>query len=252
LELVLDLFIKLAVIIVIMGMASLAAAWALLRGFKPRAVVLTGTLTLVLFFSALFLLVQSNLKQETLPLFQQYFQDSWKTDVQILTQRGFSKEDIDLYYKNFYQKYVFYSFPAWLVMICLFMGLIAYYLSSSILSRVTARVSRPIAFKEWIVPEPLVFGLILGGLLKIVFKENSPLDIVGDNLLVFFLIFYSLTSLSIVSFFFQKWKFSPFMRMISYAIIFLSPVSGSICCLSILDIWFDFRKLKSPPAEPIT
>ena len=250
-DLALDLFIKLAVIIVFIGMTSLAAAWALLRGFKPGAVVLTASLGLALFFGALFFLVQSNLKQDTLPQFRQYFNDGWKANVQILNQRGFSKEEIDQYYKDFYQKFVYYSFPAWLLLSCLFLGLLAYYLSSAILSRVTPRVSKPITFKEWIVPDPLVFGLILGGLLKIVFPENSPMDIVGDNLLVFFLVFYSLSGLSIVSFFFQKWNFSAFMRIITYTILFLSPASGSICCLSILDIWFDFRKLKSAPKEPV-
>ena len=76
-DLALDLFIKLAVIIVFIGMTSLAAAWALLRGFKPGAVVLTASLGLALFFGALFFLVQSNLKQDTLPQFQQYFNDGW-------------------------------------------------------------------------------------------------------------------------------------------------------------------------------
>ena len=230
-------------------MTSLAAAWALLRGFKPRAVVLTGTLTLTLFLAALFLLVQSNLKQDTLPLFQNYFNETWNHQAQWLKDSGFGQDKIDLF-KEIYQKYIFYSFPAWLVVNCLFMGLLAYYLSSSILSRVTSRVSKPIPFREWVVPEPLVFGLIVGGLLKIVFKENAPMDILGNNFLVFFVGLYTLSGLSIVSFFFHKWRLPLAIRILSYLVI-LNLILETICCFGVLDVWFDFRKLKSAPKEPV-
>jgi uncharacterized protein YybS (DUF2232 family) len=250
LDLALDIFIKLGVVIVFMGMTSLAAAWALLRGFKPRTVVLTGTLTLTLFLAALFLLVQSNLKQDSLPIFQHYFDDTWNHQSQWLKDSGFAQDKIDLF-KEIYQKYIFYSFPAWLVVNSLFMGLLAYYLSSSILSRVTTRVSKPIHFREWVVPEPLVFGLIVGGLLKIAFKENSPMDILGDNFLVFFVGLYTLSGLSIVSFFFHKWRLPAAIRFLSYLVL-LNLIFETICFFGVLDVWFDFRKIKSVPVEPTT
>jgi uncharacterized protein YybS (DUF2232 family) len=248
LDLALDLIIKLVVVVVLMGLTSLAAAWALLRGFKPRGVVLIGTVTLAFFLAAMLLLIQANLRQDTFPFFQQNIDESWKSLTLQFANRGLSPENIEVA-KVFIQKYFYYSLPAWLVLNSLFMGLLAYYLASAFLVRVTARVSRPIAFREWVVPEPLVFGLIAGGLLKIAFKENSPMDIVGNNFLVFFVGLYTLSGLSIVSFFFHKWRLPAAIRILSYLVL-LNLIFETICCFGVLDIWFDFRKLKSAPPEP--
>jgi uncharacterized protein YybS (DUF2232 family) len=163
---------------------------------------------------------------------------------------GFQAENIEMM-KVITQKYIFWSFPAWAAVSCLVAGLLAYYLASSILSRVTPRVSKPMAFREWAVPEFMVFGLIVGGILKLIFKENSPMDIVGNNLLVFFAALYTLGGLSIVSFFFHKWRLPIFVRILGYVFIF-QLVFETVCAIGVLDIWFDFRKMKPASPEPTT
>jgi len=243
-----DLILKLGIAGVLVSLSGLAASWSLLRGLKPRAVVAAGAMAVLLFFAAFFLLLESSLTQNTQGFFGQFFDETWTRQAQGLTSMGFSKENIETF-KVFFQKYVFYSYPAWLGVIALVSGLVAYYLASSILSRISPKVPKAMAFREWIVPEPLVFGLILGSLFKLLFKENSPLDLIADNLLVFFVMLYALGGLSIVSFFFNKWKLPPVMRFLSYA-LFLNLVPETICVFGVLDVWFDFRKLKSAPPEP--
>jgi uncharacterized protein YybS (DUF2232 family) len=169
-----DLLIKSAVMLAFLGIACLAVVWALLRGFKPRSVILIGTLTLWLVMAAIFLLTESALGKDTLPLLHQYFTDTWAHQSQWLKESGFSQEKIDLF-KDIFERYIFQAFPAWLAVNSLLLALVAYYLSSSLLARVTRKVTRPISFQSWVVPEPLVFGLIAGGLVKVVpLPANSP------------------------------------------------------------------------------
>lgn len=242
-DVALDLFIKLVLLLVLVGLTCLAASWALLRGLKPRVVVLAGAVTLALFFIGLFFLMQSSLDQGLVPTFQKYFDKAWNHQTQWLSGQGASADRIGMF-KEVYEKYVVQSFPAWVALNCLVMGLLAYYLSSAILLRVTPKVSKAVAFREWIVPEPLVFGLIAGAILKLVFRENSLMDIVGNNLLVFFVGLYTLGGLSIISFFFHKWRLPSALRILSYLVL-LNLIFETICCFGVLDVWFDFRKIKT-------
>ena len=250
-DIALDLFINLVFLLLLVGLTCLTASWTLLRGFKPRSVVLAGSATLALFFAGLFFLIQTAQKPEAVPVLQKYFDESWDQAAKMLTANSVSPENINTI-KILYQKYGVSAFPAWLGVNCLAAGLLAYYLASAVLSRVSTKVSKAVAFREWMIPEPLVYGLILGALFKLVFKENSAMDIVGNNLLVFFVSLYTLGGLSIVSFFFNKWKFPPAIRILNYVVIFFvfNIIFESICFCCVLDIWFDFRKLKSPNSEP--
>ncbi len=245
---VVDFFLKMLVALVFIGLTTLTASWSLLRGFKPRVVVLMGAATLAVFLGALFLFMQSALKQDTLPMFQQYFAEAWKNQAQWMTSSGVAADKIAML-REIIEKYFFQAFPSWIAVNCLILGLLAYYLATAILSRVTTRVSKAIAFREWVIPEPLVFGLIIGGILKLFFRENSALDILGNNFLVFFVGLYTLGGLSIISFFFHKWRLPGFMRLFSY-IVLLNLVFETVCCFGVLDVWFDFRKLKAAPPTP--
>ena len=71
----------------------------------------------------------------------------------------------------------------------------------------------PCLFRQWVIPEPLVFGFIAGALLKISVKflslpEDNWVDILGSNLLVFFGSLYIMGGFSIIAYYLQKWKVS--------------------------------------------
>jgi uncharacterized protein YybS (DUF2232 family) len=71
----------------------------------------------------------------------------------------------------------------------------------------------------------------------------------GDNLLVFFVGFYTLGGLSIVSFYFHKWGLSIFWRAVIYFLMvqFCLQVIVVLASFGIMDVWMDLRKLKTIP-----
>jgi uncharacterized protein YybS (DUF2232 family) len=246
LETVLDFLLNLFLLVVAIGLTCLASSWTLLRGFRPRTAVLTGAAVMALLASVILMLGLLGQNAGPVATLHQQFEESWK----MIVQRwfvGVPKDKIGVF-KTVYDKYVFMAFPAWLAISCLLAGFLAYYLSSTLLFRATARVPKPLAFREWVVPEPLVFGLIVGGLLKIFTPENSWADIAGDNLLIFFTGLYTLGGFSIVSFFLNKWRLPGFLRFVSYVVL-LNLVIESICAIGVLDVWLDFRKIKKTTPE---
>lgn len=233
-------------------MAGLMSSWALLRGFTPRSVVLTGFATLLLLVMVLFILGREDTSKSPWVSFQQYFDSQhfdqeWQSDRDTAIKMGVAADKLDGF-KDDYQKYFYNLLPGWISACCLVGGLLAYYVFSLILFRLTSRVPKAMAFREWVVPEPLVFGLIVAGVLKILSKNQGWMDLLGSNLLFFFFTIYVLGGFCIVSFFLHKWRLPATMRVLSYLILVQLPLDA-VCALGVLDIWFDFRKIKTSPPE---
>jgi hypothetical protein len=248
-DLVLAILLRVLLFLVIMGFACLAASWGLLKGMKPSHSVLAGTFGAILFFGVLFAFVQSGQTPGFHSLVDEILQETDKAPVP--PPFSSTPEGIESY-KSFCKNFVVLALPAWAAIGCVIVGILAYSISAALLSRITPKVSKPIAFRQWVVPEPMVFGLIFGGMLKLGvlwFKAESWVDILGNNFVVFFLGLYTLGGLSIVSFFLHKWRLPAVLRFFSY-ILLIQVLFESICAIGVLDVWFDFRKLKALPPEP--
>lgn len=248
-----DLLVNLIGSALMLGVASLASTWALLKGLKPRSAVLAAAATMAVVILAGLSLFQMSEPNSLITVIQKAFDSYWTLSLPEMVQQGFTEEEIGLV-KMVFVKYVFQALPAWIAVNCLITGLLAYYLSSAFLSRVTLKVPKSLAFRLWIVPEPLVFGLILAGFLKIAFKEGTWMDILGNNLLVFLGMVYILGGISIIVFLFSRFRLTPFMRVVLLVTIFWGAIRLGlvfpIFFVGVMDIWFDFRKIKNPPPEP--
>ena len=241
--------------------AGLSTVWALFRKLKPRQVVLCGAITMGILFTALLLLGRADPKVSPWISLQQYFgtknfEEEWKADYQSAVKMGFPPDKLDGF-KDDYKKYFYDLYPAWVASGCLVFGLLSYYFFSFVLSRITTRVPRATAFREWMIPEPLVFGLIMGVALKVLSRGNPVLDLLGSNLFLFFSMIYALGGFSILAFFYHKWRLPTMLKVLGYFILvqlILDIISaiGFFGLFGVLDIWFDFRKLKNPRPEPTT
>lgn len=242
--------------LLMLGVAGVAVAWALLRGLKPRTVIGVGVSALTLFLATGFLLELSVSKdrQKAFAPFTEYLDQEWKAEYKAMLEDNVPQDQIEME-KAFREKYIVWCVPAWSIFSCLLIGLVAYYLVSSLLSRITKRVSPPIPFRDLTVPEWLIFGLIIGGIIKVIPFENHWMEVVGNNLLVFFLGLYALSGFSLLSFLFHKLRLVNAFRLLILATVLglffgaIFTVITVVCIfLGVLDVWLNFRKRK--PALP--
>lgn len=247
-DILLSVIVELATSLIFLGLASLAVYWALVRGFKPRIAILMGALIILVYVGGSFAADQLSSHPDSWASIQQTFDEIWQVKAKALAEDKMPQSDIDLI-QSLFKEYFLFCLPAWIISGSLFAGFLGYYLVSAFGSRITSRITAPIPFWRWVVPEPLIFGLILGGGVKLLAPEKTWMAMVGDNLLVLFLFIYTFAGLTVTSFYFRKWRFPTIARLLTYALLF-ELTFNAVCILGIADIWLDFRKLKKQSAEP--
>lgn len=96
----------------------------------------------------------------------------------------------------------------------------------------------------WRPPEPLVWGVILCGAFLLL--PGAGLSIVGVNGLIVLMTIYFFGGIAIVSYYFEKKNVPRLFRILLYCFIALQQLAMLVVMgLGFLDIWLDFRKIKS-------
>jgi len=96
---------------------------------------------------------------------------------------------------------------------------------------------------EWKAPEPLVWLVILSGVLILI--PNQGLRLLGINGLIIMMMIYFFQGIAIVSFYFEKKQFPKLLRGILYGLIALQQfVLLLVIAAGLLDMWVDFRRVK--------
>ncbi len=96
---------------------------------------------------------------------------------------------------------------------------------------------------EWKAPEPLVWLVILSGVL--ILMPNQGLRLLGINGLIIMMMIYFFQGIAIVSFYFEKKQFPKLLRGVLYGLIALQQlVLLLVIAAGFLDMWIDFRRMK--------
>lgn len=96
-------------------------------------------------------------------------------------------------------------------------------------------------FKNWRLPEVLVWPTILAGIALVV--PDETLNIIGVNVGLVFLVLYFSQGLAVVSSMMQKWSLPTAIRVITYILLFLQVYGiAFVAALGLADVWADFRK----------
>jgi len=96
-------------------------------------------------------------------------------------------------------------------------------------------------FTEWRLPAGLIWLLIVAGFAT--FAPLESLALIGRNLLAILLPLYFLQGLAVVSCYLQRKAFSPAIKGLIYALVFiLNPMPLIITGVGVFDLWIDFRR----------
>lgn len=232
-----------------LGAASFTAAWALLKGWRARAAVSLGATGAGLVLTAGLVAVSRSLGggEGVLEALRASLEAEVGAHMERLARTGLSEARLALW------RAYLSAFPARLAMDCLLYGLAAYHFASAVLNRLSRRVPRPIPFREFVVPEPLVFGFLAGALLKLAAPSEGVAAFLADNLLVFFTSLYLLAGWSLLAFALWKARFPGVLRFLIHLFAFLTVFQAMfhsahavflLAAPGLLDLWFDFRGIQ--------
>jgi len=99
----------------------------------------------------------------------------------------------------------------------------------------------------WHAPDSWVWGLIVS--LGLVAIPDVTIRFIGLNLALIFLLIYSAQGLSLVEFTLRKAKVGTIWRSLILTVIVALPVIVPVIALGVVDIFADFRKVRTP-AQP--
>jgi hypothetical protein len=100
----------------------------------------------------------------------------------------------------------------------------------------------------WHAPDSWVWGLIVT--LGLIAVPDVTIRFVGLNLALIFLLIYSAQGLSLVEFTLRKAKVGTIWRSLILTFIVALPVIVPVIALGVVDIWADFRKVRTPAQTP--
>jgi uncharacterized protein YybS (DUF2232 family) len=233
------------------GAAVAASSWGQWRGLRGAWAVLFGAAAPAFFLLAM--LIGAN-GPDGHSYYQQVRSDAtsfFQAQSEALQKNGSIPPDRLETSQKLFEKLYVDLLPGWIASFCLLLGWMAFSVSNRVLSRISQKIPPPEPFRNFIIPEPLVFGVILAiGLLAAApqFSNHDLLSVWGGCLTVFFGTLYFLGGLAVTSHFLWKWKLNPFLNFLLYSALFLTPSSvPALALLGILDLWMDFRKLKPAP-----
>jgi len=100
------------------------------------------------------------------------------------------------------------------------------------------------ALNRWKSPERLVWFAIGAGLLLLV--PLNGLKMFGINIVIVLTVIYLFQGLAIISYYFQKKRFPPVLRKTIYLLLAVQQLLLLVVVIAgLLDMWVDFRRLKT-------
>jgi len=100
-------------------------------------------------------------------------------------------------------------------------------------------------FKEWQLPENLVWGCIFGG--GAILFSSGALETIGLNILIVLGALYCLQGLAVLVSQLTKWSIPLPLRAVVYAFIVVQTFGIILLAfIGLVDVWADFRKLNKP------
>ena len=125
-------------------------------------------------------------------------------------------------------------------------GLLVVALTNYVGARLCLRGRGFRAFAEEAVPDHLVWGVIVAGVMLV--SQHEGIQRLGVNLLIVLAVLYAIQGLAVLRHFFQKARVPRPLQGVSFGLFAVQPLLLiAAACLGLSDLWVDFRKIRRAP-----
>ncbi len=244
------------VIFLSFGFMAMGLADGLRWRWKPEiAVIMGGILALMALVVVLAPFLQ-NAEKGPVAVTEEYLRTSITEAQQLYTQLGLT--DVAQMMAQVTDTVVFYLvrlLPGIILAMTLLQAACCYGMARALILRKdpAATVLSEPTLATWHAPDSWVWGLIvtLGLVASGLITSTKGLSFfLGLNLALLYLIIYAVQGLSLVEFSLRKAKVGTIWRSLILTMIVALPVIVPVIALGVVDIWADFRKVRTPAPTP--
>lgn len=244
------------VIFLSFGFMAMGLADGLRWRWKPEiAVIMGGILALMAMVVVLAPFLQ-NAEKGPVAVTEEYLRTSITEAQQLYTQLGLT--DVAQMMAQVTDTVVFYLvrlLPGIILAMTLLQAACCYGMARTLILRKdpAATVLSEPTLATWHAPDSWVWGLIVtlglvaGGLIT---STKGLSFFLGLNLALLYLIIYAVQGISLVEFSLRKARVGTIWRSMILTMIVALPVIVPVIALGVVDIWADFRKVRTPAPTP--
>lgn len=237
--------------IIISGFAGIAIGLALKEKFSFIKTMVVGTLSNIVVFALDVLLASLIIGKNMLAEIPELFISSMEQAISTTESLGMIVQNAELIEALSTSIVVFlkWGLPALVLISSISVTFLNLALTRMILKRMNDSIPWTVHFSEWRIPS--FYGLFfLAGLLLNTWSQNTTLppvaQFLGINLFIIFSITYLILGVSVIWYYFRKYKVSSFLKVVFVIMLFIFPlVSYLVLLLALIDGVLDFRKLRS-------
>ncbi|MDH4162460.1 MAG: YybS family protein [Nitrospirota bacterium] len=230
-----------------LGCMALAIAGGMLRNLRHETIVLLGGLVPLVLLVIVLAPVFMEAGKPPVAVAEEYLRTSLAESRELYTKMGLTEivQSLD----SFGENVIFYAarlIPGIIITTTLMQALFCYGIARAIVLR--RRPDLPLAARPplalWHLPDQWVWGLIIT--LLLVALPDPAARFTGLNLLCLCLLAYTVQGTALVDHFLRKVRIPTLMRSVLHAIILTLPSVVAVIALGVVDIWADFRKVRTP------
>jgi len=239
------------VIFLSFGFMAMGLADGLRWRWKPEnAVLIGGMLTIVALVVVLAPFLQ-NTGKSPVTVTEEYLRTSIAEAQQLYTQLGLA--DVAQAMAQVADRVVYYLvrlLPGIIVVTTLLQAACCYGMARSLLLRKdpsAAILSEP-SLATWHAPDSWVWGLIVS--LGLIALPDTTIRFIGMNIVLVYILIYTIQGIALVEFTLRKARVGTIWRSLILTFIVALPVIVPVIALGVVDIWADFRKVRTATQIP--
>jgi len=163
-----------------------------------------------------------------------------------LAQRGLTEEQIQSYMKGLLTV-IIYLIPGFMVVSSLSSAFLSFYVSRLVLKKMQVSLPDIPPFKTWRIPWYYIWGFIIAFGLFLLgdYAQINIIKVIGQNVMLVYAPIFFVIGMSILNFYFNKFKVGKPVRilLITMILLYLPFAFMLLACLGMFDTLFDYRKL---------
>jgi len=237
-----------AVLLLSFGLMAVGAGEGMRRGMRPEQTALLGGLMPVIVVGAAlsFYLVKAG--KNPVPEIESYLRESIAAAVKTYNDMGLAETATQI--TSYAETIVHYGvrlIPGITIATSVLQAASSFGIARFFIARKqgTAPALQQARLSEWHAPDTWIWGLITA--LALVVVPQDAAKVIGWNLSILFGIVYLAQGTAIVDFFLSKTTNRNFLRGLTIALaLIFAPAILFVMVLGVMDIWSDFRKVRTP------